>query len=185
MAIACSRMQESKHVTQRWCRPPAQWSLLAEYKCAQGAHYGVTLPRYMLCIGAQTQGMKGINRIFLLLLPYCFWESSYNHLMFPFSFLFQKPSLSLSRWQAHSMGQLHHKQSACHSPSLKLGYDMCLCTIWLFCSLWWSRQHLLYLQVKISCTASTNIFLLNHQLANIVKSLNFVVCVVKYSLLLC
>lgn len=134
-------MQESKHATQHWSRLPAQWSLSDEYKCAQGAPFEATLQRFMQCIGARTQGNLHVFLIWLnimLIWPLC------SHILFEF----QEPSVCFSRWQTYSMGQLHHKQSACYSPSFKLGYDMRLCTIWILCCLWWPGQHLLYLQVR-------------------------------------
>lgn len=60
----------------------------------------------------------------------------------------QESSIRFARRQAHSMGQLHHQQGACHSPAVQLGDDMCLRPLREFRRLRGARQHMLYIQFK-------------------------------------
>lgn len=37
-------------------------------------------------------------------------------------------------------------KDACHSFEIILGNDLCICTIWQLCGMWWIGQHLLDIQ---------------------------------------
>lgn len=55
-------------------------------------------------------------------------------------------SQCLTRWKANCMECINKSKNTCHKVTLPMGDDMCICTQWPICCLWWSWQRMLYLQ---------------------------------------